>query len=175
MNVLLLLLDDVAPDVLLAHVPEAAHVHVVAPVVVGALDWLATAEDDAARRAEVRALAAEWTLAGTTDVAGDAGDADPVQAVEDALRRFAADEILVAGGDVDPDLASALRRFGLPVTTLGTRARRRAPVYRYLRRLAGGRREEIPFVLFLGVNAALVVLGIVLSLLVLLILRLVVT
>jgi hypothetical protein len=169
-KVLLLLLDDVAPERLRAAVPDGARVHVVAPAHVGVLDWLATAEDDAARRAEVRALSAEWTLAGAAEVEGDAGEADPLQAVEDVLRRFAADEIVVVGDDVDPDLAPALQRFGLPVTTLARGTRRRSFAYRYLRRLAAGQRDDVPFVLFFGVNAALVVLGIVLSLIALLIL-----
>ena len=172
MNVLLLLLGDVPPDRLRAEV-HGTRVHVVAPVLVGALDWLATAEDDAQRQAEVRALEAEWTLAESADVDGDAGSADPVQAVEDALRGFAADEIVVAGGDGDPDVEAALRRFGLPLTMLAPRGRRRSPGYRYLRRLAWGRGLEVPFVLFFGVNAAFAVLAIVLSLLVLLILWLI--
>jgi hypothetical protein len=34
----------------------------------------------------VRALEAEWTLADHAEVEGEASEADPVQAVEDALR-----------------------------------------------------------------------------------------
>jgi hypothetical protein len=70
---------------------------VVAAARVGALEWLATDAADA-RRQPTCALAAEWTLHDRARVGGEAGDADPVQAVEDALREFRADEILIVGG-----------------------------------------------------------------------------
>ena len=89
-NILLVLLDGVgSPAVRRAvrrNLDEAAHVHVVAPTRVGTLDWLATDEDAARATAEVQALEAEWTLAGDADVEGEAGDVDPMLAVEDALR-----------------------------------------------------------------------------------------
>lgn len=176
-NVLLLLLGDVRPEYLRerldAIAPSREHVHVVAPMLVGPLDWLATAEDDAHRRAEIRALEAEWTLADRSEVEGEAGEADPVQAVEDALRRFRADAIVIAGQDADPDLEEALARFGLPIRRLQPAARRRSGPYRAVRSLAAGTRSETPFVLFVGVNAALLGLGIVLSLFILLILWLI--
>jgi len=143
-------------------------IHVVAPALVGPLDWLATAEDRARLEAEVRLLEAEWTLADEGEVDGSAGEADPVQAVEDALRGFPADEILIAGAAVDPDLEQALRRFGLPVESLEPAGRpRRSAVYRAFRSLAGGRGNATPFILFAGVNGALLLLGVLLSLLVL--------
>jgi hypothetical protein len=53
-------------------------------------------------------------------VEGEAGHVDPVQAVEDALREFPADEILIVGGpSEDGGLEASLRRFRLPVTRLG--------------------------------------------------------
>ena len=173
-NVILLLVGDLSPDRLrarvAAHAPAVRRVHVVAPTLVGAVDWLATAEDDARRRAEVRALEAEWTLAADADVEGEAGDADPVQAVEDALRAFPADAILIAGDRADPDLEAALAQFGLPTERLSAAAPRRSAAYRGLRGLAAGHRATTPFVLFVGVNGALLLLGVVLSLVVLLIL-----
>jgi len=172
-NVLLLLVGDADQRDLRDGVAalHPSRVHVVAPTVVGAVAWLATAEDDAHRRAEVRALEAEWTLADDAATGGEAGDADPVQAVEDALSRFPADAIVVAGEAADPDLETALRRIGLPVTRLaGASPRRRSRGVRALRRLAGGHGGETPFVLFVGVNAALVLASVALSLLVLLIL-----
>lgn len=147
--------------------PSASRVHVVAPILVGPIDWLATAEDDAHREAEVRALEAEWTLADAAEVEGEAGEADPVQAVEDALRLFPADEILVCGERVDPDLHAELARFGLRVRELAPAGPRRSGGYRFLRSLAGGRRPATPFVLFVGVNGALLLLAVLLSLVVL--------
>jgi hypothetical protein len=174
-DVLLLLVGDESPDRLreaLDALPEpVARLHVVAPALVRPLDWLATAEDAQHARAEVRALEVEWTLAEELDVEGEAGDVDPVQAVEDALRDYPADEILVAGDAADPDLDAALERFRLPVTRVGRpRRRRRSLAYRALRGLAAGRSEATPFVLFVGVNGALLLAGILLSAVALLVL-----
>jgi hypothetical protein len=89
-NLLLLLMGDEPPtrlrEAIGRRAAPPARVHVVAPVVVGPLDWLASAEDHAHRQAEMRVLDAEWTLAEQAEVDGEAGDLDPVQAVEDALR-----------------------------------------------------------------------------------------
>jgi hypothetical protein len=57
---------------------ELRAVHVAAPARVGALEWLATDEDEARQQAHVRVLAAEWTLADQAQVQGEAGDVDPV-------------------------------------------------------------------------------------------------
>jgi len=109
---LLVLLDGARPAALgraVQHrLDEAARVHVVAPTRVGVLDWLASDEDDARAAAEVRALEAEWALADDAEVEGEAGDVDPIVAVEDALRRFDADEILLVGG-ADENGASRTR------------------------------------------------------------------
>jgi hypothetical protein len=174
-TLLVLLIGDTDPGRLreaIASRPEPpTRVHVVAPTVVGPLAWLATAEDAAHREAETRVLEAEWMLADDLAVEGEAEDADPIQAVEDALRAFPADAILIAGEAADGDLEGALRRFGLPVSRLdGPPGPRRSRLYRSLRGLAGGHSPATPFVLFVGVNAALVALGALLSLLVLLIL-----
>lgn len=175
MNLLVLVVGDVSParlrSALEARDELPSRVHVVAPTLVRPLDWLATAEDDAHVQAEVRAFEIEWTLADELDVEAAAGDVDPVQAVEDALRDFRADEILVAGAAAEPDLEEALVRFGLPVARIGrARRRRRSAVSRGLRALAAGRNEVTPFVLFVGVNGALLVVGLLLSALALLIL-----
>lgn len=175
-NLLLLLVGDEPPRQLREEIVERfeppLRIHVVAPARVRPLDWLATAEGDAQRQAEVRVLEIEWTLAEAGDVEGEAGESDPVQAVDDALRSFPADEILVSGADVPADLEAGLRHFGLPVQRLGAprQLRRPGPVRRGLRALAAGRHDATPFVLFVGVNLALLLLGILLALLVLLIL-----
>jgi len=173
--VLLLLMGDVPPPRLrtlaAARADESLRVQIVAPTLVGGVDWLTGAEDDANRRAQVRALEAEWTLADDAEVAGAAGDPDPLQAVEDALRTFDADEIVVAGGRADADLDTALARFGLPVFRLAAGAPlRRSRVRLWLRGLAGGRALGTPFVLFLTVNGAILLFSFAVSLVVVLIL-----
>jgi hypothetical protein len=146
-------------------------VHVVAPAHVGALDWLATAEDDARAEASARALSTEWSLADAADVEGEAGESDPVQAVEDALRTFAADEILVVGAaDRNGGLEHSLDRFGLPVTWLrdGLPLRERSPSREALRDVTSGRSKTTPFVAFVVANLALFVFGALASLVALL-------
>jgi len=173
-NVLLLLVGDDAPlrlrDELAAHLDAPARIRVVAPAQVRTLDWLATADDAAQRQAEVRVLEAEWTLAEEGEIAGAAGDVDPVQAAEDALRTFAADEIVVAGAAADAGLEARLRRFGLPVARLGSPPEQ-GPGFaaRSFRSFTAGRSEAVPFAAFVGVNVALALLGVLLSALVALI------
>jgi len=76
-------------------VGEDAEVRVVAPASgISRLDWLTNAEDDA--RADAGALADKTAEAApAADVQAEVGDADPVRAIEDALREFPADEVLV--------------------------------------------------------------------------------
>jgi hypothetical protein len=91
---------------------DSPSVHVIAPTHVGPLEWLATDEDEARREADIRALEAEWTLGDQADVEGEAGDVDPVQPVEDALRTFPANEILTVGSAAENGgLEASLRRF----------------------------------------------------------------
>jgi hypothetical protein len=119
-NILLVLLDGVSSPTLRQAVRqrlgEPANVHVVAPTRVDMLDWLASDEDAARATAEVQALEAEWALTDDADVEGEAGDADPVLVVEDALRRFDADEIVLVGGaSENGGLEEALERLDRPV------------------------------------------------------------
>jgi hypothetical protein len=74
---------------------EDAEVRVVAPASdISRLDWLTNAEDDA--RANADSLADKTAEAvPTSDVDAQVGDSDPVRAIEDALREFPADEVLV--------------------------------------------------------------------------------
>jgi hypothetical protein len=85
------------------------------------LSWLTNAEDDA--RAEASSLADRAAAAAPTEnVEARVGDSDPLTAIADALRTFAADEILVVAHTDDEagwleagsDVAQA--RFGLPIT-----------------------------------------------------------
>jgi hypothetical protein len=108
-----------------AHAGEDAETLVVAPASgISRLDWLTNAEDDA--RADAAERAAELAdAAPTDDVESRVGDSNPVKAIEDALRTFAADELIVvtladddAGWLEKGSAEVALNRFSLPVTHL---------------------------------------------------------
>jgi hypothetical protein len=108
-----------------AHAGEDAELLVVAPASdISRLDWLTNAEDDA--RTEAAGRANELAEAAPTDdVEWRVGDSDPVKAIEDALRTFAADELIVAtlpeedAAWLEKGSAEvALNRFSLPVTHL---------------------------------------------------------
>jgi hypothetical protein len=171
-RLLILLLDGASRAGLEAAVEERGSGHpsiyVVAPARVGALDWLATDEERAQGEAGARVLEAEWLLAGFGEVGGEAGEADPVLAVEDALRRFDADEIVVVGsGAVDAELLASLRRLGPPVSSgdlvvspvsLGSRLRSAG------RGLSSGRSTGTPFVAFVGANLGLLLFSLVIAL-----------
>jgi hypothetical protein len=117
---------EVGP-VVRAHAGADAEVYVVAPASkISRLDRLTNAEDDA------RADAAERAEVASDAVPADraeahVGDVDPLQAIEDALRRFPADEIVVltAPDDDASWLETGLgdradERFPVPVTHLVT-------------------------------------------------------
>ena len=76
---------------------DVDRVHVVAPAVEQSrLQWLTNAEDDARAEAErTAARVAQATGDEAQRVQAEAGDSDPLLAVEDALRTFDADEIVV--------------------------------------------------------------------------------
>lgn len=120
-NVLLVALGSVSDEQLQAAIEtrkEVAdvRVHVVAPAAsVGRLQALTGAVDKA--RAEAEELAGRTADAVDAEVETEVGDRDPVVAVEDALRMFPADEILVAGR-ADSEVEAGLRRFGLPISTV---------------------------------------------------------
>jgi Cys-tRNA synthase (O-phospho-L-seryl-tRNA:Cys-tRNA synthase) len=106
---------------------EDAEVKVVAPVAdLSPLDWLANDEDEARGVAAERAKEAETVLEPDADsVEAEVGDTDPVQAIEDALREFPADELMLvthrdveAGWLEEGTAEEALARFDLPVTHL---------------------------------------------------------
>jgi hypothetical protein len=102
---------------------DDAEMLVVAPASkISRLDWLTNAEDDA--RAEAASVADKTAEATPTeDVEAAVGDSDPVKAIEDALRTFPADEIVVvtrsddqAGWLEEGTGETARERFRLPVT-----------------------------------------------------------
>ena len=106
---------------------EDAEVRVVVPASdVSPLEWLASDEDEARREAADVADRSAQEVAPEARVAGaGVGDVDPVQAIEDALREFPADEVIVVtrpGEEatwLEEDAgAAAVERFDLPVTRL---------------------------------------------------------
>ena len=114
--------DSALRDLVRSRAGADAEMLVVAPASeISRLDWLTNAEDDA--RAEAASLAAETAEATPTEkVEATVGDSDPVKAIEDALRTFHADEILVvtrpddeAGWLEEGTGATAQARFSLPV------------------------------------------------------------
>jgi hypothetical protein len=91
-------------------------VRLVVPVPSHRLDRWMSAEDDARRQAEGElARSAGVLVAAGLPVSGSVGDHDPAQALEDELRDFPADEVvlLIANGK-DP-LAKIEARLGLPL------------------------------------------------------------
>lgn len=85
--------------------------------------WVSDVDDAIAHAERVQAETVERLEEAGIDAVGDVGDSEPEQAIEDALRTFPADRIVVIeheGGErdyrEDGDLAARLReRFGLPV------------------------------------------------------------
>ena len=117
--------DAVLQTVVWAHAGQDAEIHVVAPASkISRLDWLTNAEDDA--REDALELAENTAEATPTDnVHAAVGDSDPLQAIEDALRTFPSDEVIII---TRPDESAswlesgtgeeAQRRFTVPVTHL---------------------------------------------------------
>lgn len=76
---------------------QPSEVLIVAPALNKRLKHLASDTDAATGAAEQRlAVAVEGLAAAGIEVTGTVGDADPGQAIEDALRSFAADELIVS-------------------------------------------------------------------------------
>ncbi len=114
-------------DYISQHIGDSpAELKIVAPAAnVSPLEWLASDEDAARSEAEELAEHSADALEGEARVETEVGDPDPVQAIEDALRTFPADEVLVVTppGEqtnwLEQDAgAQARERFGIPVTHL---------------------------------------------------------
>ena len=109
---------------------DDAEVRIVAPAAdLSRLEWLTSDEDEAREEAARVAGEASEALDKDAPVETEVGDPDPAQAIEDALRTFAADELVLVGppeseagwlerGSTD----EAVQRLGLRVTRLETRA-----------------------------------------------------
>lgn len=118
LNVLVVVLDAVIPT----HLP-GTKVLVVAPALNSWLRHWLSDEDPARRRAARRLAAVVGQLRRTVvDVEGRVGDADPLQAIADALTTFPADEILVSARpersieQVDALVSRVRERFALPIS-----------------------------------------------------------
>ncbi|HEX3691392.1 MAG TPA: hypothetical protein VHV28_16950 [Solirubrobacteraceae bacterium] len=130
MKLLVLTSEPVSADHLRAALPGDtdpgdAEVMVVAPALhESALRfWLSDADEAIARADEVRRQSVEQLGAEGVSASADTGESDPEDAVEDVLKTFAADRILIfAHGDdeqryrEDVDTDSLESRFGIPVT-----------------------------------------------------------
>ena len=105
---------------------EAAEVHIVAPAPhTSRLQRLTGAVDEARAEAEDVAREAAEAVKGTASVETEVGDPNPLQAIEDALRSFPADELIIVtppgseGDWLEEDTTrETLERLGLPITHL---------------------------------------------------------
>ena len=83
--------------------------------------WIGDADEAIARAEEVQEETVERLEEEGIDAAGDTGESDPLQAIEDALVTFDADRIVIFShpeGDrayQEEDLDRASERFGVPV------------------------------------------------------------
>ena len=121
MNLLLVALDPAIP----VDVPDA-EVLIVAPAVNSWLRHWLSDEDAARRQAEERVTAyVDQLEKDGVHAEGRVGDADPLQAIADALLTFRADEVLIAAGTgaaarAANGLATRARlRFSVPVSSVG--------------------------------------------------------
>jgi nucleotide-binding universal stress UspA family protein len=91
-------------------------VRVVVPVASQRLDRWLSAEDEARHEAEARLARAAGTLvAAGLPVSGSIGDPDPAQALEDELRDFSADEVILLTDENEDPLGKVEARLGLPL------------------------------------------------------------
>lgn len=104
--------------------PSALEVMVVAPALAdNALQfWMSDADEAIARAEEVRVASVERLGQEGVPATGDTGEADPYMAIEDALKTFDADRIVLFthGGEAqryreDLDEGEIAERFGRPV------------------------------------------------------------
>jgi len=127
MRILMLVSEAASGDVLKSAIgdeaAEDAEVLVVAPALNSRVRFFASDPDPAIHRAEgVADETAERLEEAGIAAAGDTGESDPLQAIEDALVTFAADEIVICthpGGErnwlEEGVVDEAKERFGVPV------------------------------------------------------------
>lgn len=122
---LLLLAQEPPPDGVLGEIRDRAdRVMVVSATAAAPLRRWASDVDGASEQARRRVEETVSRLRSlNVEAAGTVGDCDPLQAIEDALRTFGGDEIVVSTSGRAHDAAVAARiraRFALPVTHLVT-------------------------------------------------------
>jgi GABA permease len=89
--------SDALRDTVAARASGGAEVLVVAPALVGRLGWLSSADDEARASAAARVEHCLESLRQLgVDAQGHVGDSDPLRAIEDAMRTFPADEVVLA-------------------------------------------------------------------------------
>jgi hypothetical protein len=102
---------------------DAADVRLVVPLPSSRLDrWLSS--EDGAREEAQRLLAhsAGALVAAGLPVSGALGDSDPAQALEDELRGFSADQVVLLSDPAGEDpLQAVAERLGLPLTRVNSR------------------------------------------------------
>jgi nucleotide-binding universal stress UspA family protein len=97
-------------------VGSAEDVRLLVPVASHRLDHWLSAEDEARRQAEaLLARSAGALVAAGLPVSGSVGDPDPAQALEDELRDFAADEVVLLTANGKDPLAKIESRLGIPL------------------------------------------------------------
>ena len=104
--------------------PEQHRVLVVCPALNSPLRHWASDEDEAREQAQHRLDTSLETMQGAgIQAAGEIGDGDPIQAIEDALRTFRPDELVVSTHPLGKShwlergvVEKARERFALPVT-----------------------------------------------------------
>jgi hypothetical protein len=103
---------------------RGSEVRVICPALNTKIKYWVSDEDEARLQAQERldAVIAQLAREGV-EAQGDIGDSDPVQAVEDALRLFPADEVIISthphgrSNWLEQDVVGRAReRFGLPIT-----------------------------------------------------------
>ncbi|HEX2358297.1 MAG TPA: hypothetical protein VHH72_00630 [Solirubrobacterales bacterium] len=100
---------------------RAADVRLLVPVASGRLSRWLSAEDDArAQSQDVLAHSAGALVAAGLPVSGSLGDSDPAQALEDELRDYSAEEVVLLSAAGDDSLARVADRLELPVSRLTT-------------------------------------------------------
>jgi hypothetical protein len=134
MKILVLTTEPVTADQLRAALPgdsnpQDAEVMVVAPALhKNALRfWVSDADEAIAKADDVSHQTVDQLGADGVAASGDTGESDPEEAIEDALKTFPADRILIFAHpdseqrykeDVDAD--ELQKRFGIPVTQSST-------------------------------------------------------
>jgi hypothetical protein len=102
----------------------ADEILVVTPSLPGRFEWLASATNRAREQADERLQVVLGQLGDVgSEARGTVGSDDPIQALDDAIRAFAPDHLLIAlraGPDADWQerglIEQVLEHFGLPVT-----------------------------------------------------------